>query len=74
MMKEFIKLECSGSAQENIGNSDISNFSIGKPNYNEQEKIATFLDQKIAEFDNIIAKKQAFIDKLTEAKKVLYLK
>lgn len=48
----------------------MNNFCIVSPK-REQEKIATFLDQKTAEFDNIIAKKQAFIDKLAEAKKSL---
>lgn len=51
--------------------AQIKNFNYIEPTNQEQEKIATFLDQKIAEFDNIIAKKQAFIDKLTEAKKSL---
>ncbi len=54
-----------------INANDLLDMEIIKINYNEQEKIADFLDQKTAEFDNIIAKKQAFIDKLTEAKKSL---
>ncbi len=57
--------------QPSLRIDDLNKFKIPYPKLNEQEKIATFLDQKTAEFDNIIAKKQAFIDKLTEAKKSL---
>lgn len=58
--------------QPNIGMGTLENLFIayGKDSQ-EQQLIVDFLDQKTAEFDNIIAKKQAFIDKLTEAKKSL---
>ena len=41
------------------------------PNVLEQEKIAKFLDEKTAEFDLIISKKEELIKKLEEAKKSL---
>ena len=41
------------------------------PKSNEQEKIAKFLDEKTAQFDSIISKKEALIEKLGEAKKSL---
>ncbi|MCX0357634.1 hypothetical protein LI056_06500 [Clostridium perfringens] len=44
---------------------------IALPNVLEQEKIAKFLDEKTAEFDSIISKKEALIEKLEEAKKSL---
>lgn len=44
---------------------------ISIPIHQEQQKIASFLDKKTAEFDSIIEKKQSFITKLTEAKKSL---
>lgn len=44
---------------------------IPLPNINEQEKIAKFLDEKTAQFDSIISKKEALIEKLKEAKKSL---
>ncbi|MDM0956061.1 restriction endonuclease subunit S [Clostridium perfringens] len=44
---------------------------IALPNVLEQEKIAKFLDEKTAEFDSIISKKEALIKKLEEAKKSL---
>lgn len=37
----------------------------------EQDKIVKFLDEKVAEFDSIISKKEALIEKLEEAKKSL---
>lgn len=47
----------------------LKNFNIIRPNINEQEKIVKFLDVKTAEFDYIISKKEALIEKLEEAKK-----
>lgn len=44
---------------------------IPLPNINEQQKIAKFLDKKTAQFDSIIFKKEALIEKLEEAKKSL---
>ena len=41
------------------------------PKSSEQEKIAKFLDKKTAQFDSIISKKEALIEKLEEAKKSL---
>jgi type I restriction enzyme S subunit len=41
------------------------------PNGEDQQKIANFLDIKIAEFDSIISKKELLIEKLEEAKKSL---
>ncbi|MDU2121554.1 MAG: restriction endonuclease subunit S [Clostridium celatum] len=44
---------------------------IPLPSIAEQEKIAKFLDEKTSEFDSIISKKEALIQKLEEAKKSL---
>ena len=49
----------------------LKNFIITKPNIVEQEKISKFLDKKTAQFDSIISKKEALIEKLEEAKKSL---
>jgi len=55
----------------NISQEKIENLEICFTNLNEQQIVATFLDQKTAEFDNIIAKKESLINKLEEAKKSL---
>ena len=41
------------------------------PKSSEQKKIAKFLDEKTVQFDSIISKKEALIEKLEEAKKSL---
>ncbi len=63
--------KATGTTRKTLGKQDFKSTITVLPEYSEQKKIATFLDQKTAEFDNIIAKKQAFIEKLTEAKKSL---
>lgn len=49
----------------------INNANIFVPSEEEQKKIAKFLDKKTAQFDSIISKKEALIEKLEEAKKSL---
>lgn len=71
MITEYIRLICSGSAQDNISNSDIAKFSITLPDTIMQQKIANFLDIKTSQFDSIISKKEKLIEKLEEAKKSL---
>lgn len=54
-----------------IPTSYISNFKSTVPNWEDQQKIANFLDIKTAQFNSIIAKKELLIEKLEEAKKCL---
>ena len=49
----------------------MKKINIPKPNKNEDKKIAKFLDEKTAQFDSIISKKEDLIEKLEEAKKSL---
>lgn len=49
----------------------MKKISIPIPNGYEDKKIASFLDEKTAQFDSIISKKEALIEKLEEAKKSL---
>jgi type I restriction enzyme S subunit len=49
----------------------FSNFPVVLPDFGLQQKIANFLDIKIAQFDQIISKKEQLIEKLEEAKKSL---
>ncbi|WP_394899933.1 restriction endonuclease subunit S [Clostridium butyricum] len=49
----------------------IKNATIFLPSKYEQEKVANFLDEKTSQFDLIILKKEALIEKLEEAKKSL---
>jgi type I restriction enzyme S subunit len=60
-----------GSTRDTINIEPFKNIEALKISYQEQQKIASFLDKKTAEFDNIIEKKQSLITKLAEAKKSL---
>ena len=47
------------------------NFSIPVPTLEEQQQIAEYLDKKVAEIDNLIAKKESLISEMEEYKKSL---
>lgn len=64
--REFVNLECSGSAQENIGKSQLGELKIAVPNSDEQTAIANFLDKKTTQIDDLISKKEQFIQLLEE--------
>ena len=51
--------------------SDFAKLSLPVPPRNEQNRIANFLDQKTAEIDKAIAKKQRLIELLKEQKAIL---
>lgn len=61
----------SGTAQPLITGSQIKNIQVLSIDIKKQEKIANFLDKKTSQFDSIISKKEALIEKLEEAKKIL---
>jgi len=54
-----------------IKNCDFNKFPILIPSPTEQERIANFLDEKTAEIDDAIAKKQRLIELLKEQKTIL---
>ena len=54
-----------------LNKSQQGNINMPVPKSEEQQKIAKFLDEKTAQFDSIISKKEALIEKLEEAKKSL---
>ncbi|EJT6159070.1 restriction endonuclease subunit S [Clostridium perfringens] len=60
-----------GGAQGGINVDNGKKFYVNIPSNIEQEKIAKFLDEKTVEFDSVISKKEALIEKLEEAKKSL---
>ncbi|MDB2060225.1 hypothetical protein [Clostridium perfringens] len=60
------------SAQPGFNIDDLIEYKVSLPkDIRIQNKIAKFLDEKTAEFDSIISKKEALIKKLEEAKKSL---
>ena len=66
--KNYIK----GSTRDKLTQADMKEIIIQIPKLKkEQIKISKFLDEKTAQFDSIISKKEALIEKLEEAKKSL---
>ncbi|WP_041607051.1 restriction endonuclease subunit S [Halanaerobium praevalens] len=57
------------NTQKNLGMKDINDILVLKPSIEEQQKIASFLDQKTAEIDEITNKKEKLIDQLEKYKK-----
>ena len=67
--QEQILLTASGSAQENISNSQIENLELSISNSpEEQTSIANFLDRKTSEIDDIIADKKRLLELYEEEK------
>lgn len=57
--------------RSSLNSSDLLEMNVVANEKKEQEIIANFLDEKISQFDSIISKKEALIEKLEEAKKSL---
>ena len=69
--REFISLQCSGSAQENISTSEISELRICVPTLQEQTAIAKYLDHQTAIIDELIEKKTKQIALLKEKRQAI---
>ena len=65
--KPYVRLDINPK----LMNNEMSNIKVCITKNYEQRKIAKFLDEKTAQFDSIISKKEALIEKLEEAKKSL---
>lgn len=63
--------ESSGSTRDTIGIDQMSNITIFLPEFDNQVKIADYLDKKTSEIDNIIAKNKKLISLLEEKKVAL---
>lgn len=60
-----------GTSREGLSFEDLNNFIIVFPNFDEQQKISKYLDEKLIHFDNTIEKTKQSITKLKEAKEAL---
>lgn len=67
----YLSSRATGTTRKTLSLNDFKSNCVVVPNINEQEKIARFLDEKTAQFDSIISKKESLIEKLEEAKKSL---
>lgn len=68
---EYVNLISAGSAQPNISMGQIMNFVVPYISTEEQQVISNYLDQKCAEIDSVIEKREKMIELLTEYKKSL---
>lgn len=71
VIQQQIKQGSNGGVLATLAQQDINNYFIIYNSLEEQIKIAQFLDEKTSQFDSIISKKEALIEKLEEAKKSL---
>lgn len=69
--KQYVKLECDGGAQENIGKEEIGNYTIALPPMEEQQSIAAYLEYKIVEMNTQIERIKQLIDLLIEYRTAL---
>jgi type I restriction enzyme S subunit len=69
--REYVRLECDGGAQENIGTSELGEFPVVLPPLTEQQQIVAFLDHKTEKIDNLISHKQKKINLLIEKRTAL---
>jgi type I restriction enzyme S subunit len=67
--ERYINYYSSANTQENLNVSKIKDLVFPVPPVSEQVKIAAFLDQKTAQIDTIIEKKQKLLQLLDEKKK-----
>lgn len=71
ILKIYIELFSVQSAQPNLSMENLSNLKISLPEIFEIDNIVSYLDKKIAEIDNLIAKKESLINEMEEYKKSL---
>lgn len=71
IMTDFYELLGSGTTFKEISAQKFGSFKLAVPSFDEQIKIANYLDEKCKEIDALIAIKQKKIDDLNEYKKSL---
>jgi type I restriction enzyme S subunit len=62
---------CNINTQKNIGMGDIPKILVVLPPQEEQTKIASFLDSKTAQIDEVISQKEKLIELLKERKQIV---
>ena len=71
MLTTDFSVDVSSSAQPLLTGSQVKNHRIPLPSYCEQSQIATFLDRETTRIDNLIEKKQRFIELLEEKRQAV---
>lgn len=65
---QYVGLLSAGSAQPNISMGNILDYKIPYISYDEQQKIANYLDKKCREIDKVVETEKSVIEKLKEYK------
>ena len=65
---QYVGLLSAGSAQPNISMGNILDYKIPYISYDEQQKIADYLDKKCGEIDRVVETEKSVIEKLKEYK------
>ena len=68
-LKEYILSSADGTTQMNLNAQKVYEMYIVEPPLNEQQLIASYLDEKCAKIDEAIARHESLITKLEEYKK-----
>ncbi|EFB86545.1 restriction endonuclease subunit S [Veillonella parvula] len=71
IFQNYISRIKNGMGVPHLTQGNLKNIMVIIPPYCEQEAIVTYLDEKCANLDSVILRKQSRIDKLTEYKKSL---
>lgn len=69
--KEDIIRLSSGGGQPNINQEKVASLKVSSPVYEEQQKIAKFLDYETAKIDTLIAKQEKLIELLKEKRQAV---
>jgi type I restriction enzyme S subunit len=71
MRKPILLSLSTGGGQPNLSQDDLKQLKIPTPPLEEQQAIASFLDRKTAEIDELITKKEELLKKLDEKRTAL---
>lgn len=63
-MEDYVLSNANGNTQFNLNSSIVSNLYIPFANFTEQQRIASFLDKKCAEVDEMITLQEKIIEEL----------
>ena len=68
VLTEWFELFGSGTTFKELSTNNFANFSLSQPSFTEQQSIATYLDQKCSEIDELIILQEEMITKLQSYK------
>ena len=68
VLTEWFELFGSGTTFKELSTNNFANFSLSQPSFTEQQSIATYLDQKCGEIDELITLQEEMITKLQSYK------